>query len=153
MTSCGRHLARVDLLMYSSSVNTCQNQVKILYIESPRWCKIGNGKILLINQRLSVPGLFKWFYNEGSGTENITLRTKIFGLLWENLFCLLFPKFQLILICFAFCFQKFQLILTSDWWVMPHFVISIDGAWNWHHRYDNQFSSNTFCIMSRSFRL
>ena len=139
MTSCGRHLARVDLLMYSSSVNTCQNQVKILYIESPRWCTIGNGKILLINQRLSVPGLFKWFYNEGSGTENITLRTKIFGLLWENLFCLLFPKFQL--------------ILTSNCWVMPHFVISIEGTWNWHHRYDNQFSSNTFSIMSRSFRL
>ena len=25
---------------------------------------------------------------------------------------------------------KFQLILTSDCWVMPHFVISIQGAWD-----------------------
>ena len=34
---------------------------------------------------------------------------------------------------------------------MPHFVISIEGAWDPHHRYDNQFFSNIFCIMSRSF--
>ena len=27
--SCGGHLARVDLSMYYSSVNTCQNQVKL----------------------------------------------------------------------------------------------------------------------------
>ena len=25
---------------------------------------------------------------------------------------------------------KFQLILMSDCWVMPHFVISIEGAWD-----------------------
>ena len=29
MTSCGGHLARVDLSMYYSSENTCQNQVKL----------------------------------------------------------------------------------------------------------------------------
>ena len=29
MTSCGGHLARVDLSMYYSSANTCQNQVKL----------------------------------------------------------------------------------------------------------------------------
>ena len=28
MTSCGGHLARVDLSMYYSRANTCQNQVK-----------------------------------------------------------------------------------------------------------------------------
>ena len=28
VTSCGGHLARVDLAMYYSSANTCQNQVK-----------------------------------------------------------------------------------------------------------------------------
>ena len=29
VTSCGGHLARVDLPMHYSSVNTCQNQVKL----------------------------------------------------------------------------------------------------------------------------
>ena len=29
MTSSGGHLARVDLTMHHSSVNTCQNQVKL----------------------------------------------------------------------------------------------------------------------------
>ena len=29
LTSCGGHLARVDLSMYYSSENTCQNQVKL----------------------------------------------------------------------------------------------------------------------------
>ena len=29
VTSCGGHLAQVDLSMYCSSVNTCQNQVKL----------------------------------------------------------------------------------------------------------------------------
>ena len=29
MTSCGGHLARVDLSMYYSSANTCQNQIKL----------------------------------------------------------------------------------------------------------------------------
>ena len=29
VTSCGGHLARVDLSMYYSSENTCQNQVKL----------------------------------------------------------------------------------------------------------------------------
>ena len=29
VTSCGGHLARVDLSMYCSSANTCQNQVKL----------------------------------------------------------------------------------------------------------------------------
>ena len=30
MTSCGGHLARLDLSMYYNSANTCQNQEKIL---------------------------------------------------------------------------------------------------------------------------
>ena len=34
---------------------------------------------------------------------------------------------------------------------MPHFVISIEGAWDRHHRYDDQFFSNIFCIMSCTF--
>ena len=29
MTSCGGHRARVDLSMYYSSANTCENQVKL----------------------------------------------------------------------------------------------------------------------------
>ena len=29
VTSCGGHLAQVDLSMYHGSVNTCQNQVKL----------------------------------------------------------------------------------------------------------------------------
>ena len=29
VTSCGGHLVRVDLSMHYSSVNTCQNQVKL----------------------------------------------------------------------------------------------------------------------------
>ena len=29
VTSCGGHLARVDLSLHYSSVNTCQNQVKL----------------------------------------------------------------------------------------------------------------------------
>ena len=35
---------------------------------------------------------------------------------------------------------------------MLHFVIFIEGAWDRHHRYDNQFFSKIFCVMSCSFR-
>ena len=33
VTSCGGHLARVDLSMHYSSVNTCQNQVKLCTLQ------------------------------------------------------------------------------------------------------------------------
>ena len=60
-------------------------------------------------------------------------------LLWETLFCPLVPKFQL--------------ILTNYCRVMLHFVISIAGAWDWHHHYGNQFFSKMFRKMSCSFCL
>ena len=36
------------------------------------------------------------------------------------------------------------MILTSDCSVMLHFMISIKGAWDRHHRYDNQFFQRSF---------
>ena len=36
---------------------------------------------------------------------------------------------------------------------MLHFVISIEGAWDRHHHYDNQFFLKIFCVMSCSFGL
>ena len=51
----------------------------------------------------------------------------------------LIPNFQLIVMCYC--------------WVMLHFMIFIVGTWDRHHRYDNQFFSKIFCIMSCSFRL
>ena len=39
---------------------------------------------------------------------------------------------------------KFQAILTSDCSVMLHFLISIERAWDRHHRYDNQFFQRSF---------
>ena len=113
---------------------------KTLYIESLRWCAIGNGKILPVNQILSVPGLFfNYSTMKGLGPKILAWGPKFLDCLWENLFCLVVAKFQL--------------ILSSDCWVMPHFVIYIEGAWDRHHFFDNQFLSNIFCIMSHSSRL
>ena len=56
--SCGGHLARIDLSVYYSSAKYLSESSKTLHIESPKCYVIGSGKILLVNQSLSVPGLF-----------------------------------------------------------------------------------------------
>ena len=58
VTSCGGHRAPVDLSMHYSSVNTYQNQVKRCTLKVEDDCATDNGKILLVNQRFFVPGLF-----------------------------------------------------------------------------------------------
>ena len=79
-----------DIMSWTSGLNEFINvpqlskylseSTKTLYTESPRRYAIGNTKILLVNQRLSVPDLFLGFYNKGSGTENINPSdTKGFG--------------------------------------------------------------------------
>ena len=51
-------MVRVDLSVYYSSVNTCQNQVKLCTLKVQDDVQLAIAKILLVNQRLSVPGLF-----------------------------------------------------------------------------------------------
>ena len=65
----------------------------------------------------------------------------MFKLLRETLFCLLIPKFQV--------------ILTSDCSVMLHFMTYIEGAWDRHHRYDNQFFQRSFakCLVVSAFKV
>ena len=50
-------------------------------------------------------------------------------------------------ICFAFRFKN------SNWFWRLIAVLSIQSAWDQHHRYDNQFFLNSFWKMSCSFQL
>ena len=47
------------------------------------------------------------------------------------------------------------MILTSDCSVMLHFMIPIEGAWDRHHRYDNQLFQRTFaqCLVVSAFKV
>ena len=110
MTSSNGPLARVDLSMYYSSVNTCQNQVKLCTTKVWDDVQLAIGKFCFSIKDCRS----QWFYNKGSRTENIGLRTKFFRLLWETLFCPLVPKFQF--------------ILMSNCWVIIHFMIYIEGG-------------------------
>ena len=49
--------------------------MKTLYSENPSCYAIGNIKLLVVNQRFPVPGLFYGFYNWEPGAENINLMT------------------------------------------------------------------------------
>ena len=69
MTSCGGHLAQVDLLMYYSSVNTCQNIVKLCTLKVPNDLKLAIAKICLLIKGCRPQASIKDFTIKGLGPK------------------------------------------------------------------------------------
>ena len=93
MTSCGGHLARVDLSMYYSSANTCQSQVKLCALKVQDDVQLAMAKFCLSVKDRRSQALFNDSTITGLGPKILAKRTKHFLNCYEK-------------ICFAFCFQN-----------------------------------------------
>ena len=72
VTSCHGHLAKMNLQMYHSSVNTCQNQVKLCTLKVQDDVQLVNIKILLVSQDCQSHTSFKDFTIKGLGQKILT---------------------------------------------------------------------------------
>ena len=69
MTSCGGHLARVDLSMYCSSANTCQNQVKLCKLKVQDDVQLAIAKFCLSIKHCRSQASFNDFTIKGLGPK------------------------------------------------------------------------------------
>ena len=67
VTSCGGHLARVDLSMYYSSVNTYQNQVKLCTLKVQDDVQLAIAKLSLSIKDFRFQAFFNDFTIQGLG--------------------------------------------------------------------------------------
>ena len=82
VSSCGGHLARVNLSMHYSSVNTCQNQLKLCTLKVQDDVSLAIAKFCLSIKGCQSQASFNDFTIKGLGpTKNISSRAKIFRLL------------------------------------------------------------------------
>ena len=69
VTSCGGHLARVDLSMHYTSVNTCQNQVKLCTLEVQHDVQLAIAKFCLSIKACPSQVSFNDFTIKGLGPK------------------------------------------------------------------------------------
>ena len=69
VTSCGGHLARVDLSMYYGLVNTCQNQVKLCTLKVQDDVQLAMVKFCLSIKDYRSQDSFNDFTIKGLGPE------------------------------------------------------------------------------------
>ena len=69
VTSCGGHLARMDLSMYYSSANTCQNQVKLCTLKVQDVVQLAMAKFCLSIKACRTQASFNGSTIKGLGTK------------------------------------------------------------------------------------
>ena len=92
VTSCGGHLARVDLTMYYSSANSCQNQVKVCTLKVQDDVRLAMVKFCLSIKDCRSQTSFNDSTTKGLGPKILAKGTKFLDC-YEK-------------ICFAFWFQN-----------------------------------------------
>ena len=83
--------------MYYSSVNTCQNQVKLCTFKVQDDVQLGMAKLCLSSKDYRSQDSFNDFTIKGLGPKILSQGLKFLDCYEDNLFCLLVLKFQLIL--------------------------------------------------------
>ena len=76
VTSCGGHLARVDLSMYYSSANTCQNQIKLCTLKVQDDVQFAMAKFCLSIKYCRSQASFNYSTIKGLGPKILAWRPK-----------------------------------------------------------------------------